>query len=110
MEVWLSLDWLCDGDKALFDTGASPDVAAALLGVFDSQIAGGKRYDLAVAGRRLANATFFASHGVDGSGGLAFGLDITDLVGGDTDPADFIASYIDRFRDEVTGRIKKMRK
>ena len=27
--------------------------------MFDSQITGGKRYDLAVLGRRVANATFF---------------------------------------------------
>jgi len=35
----------------------------ALLGVFESQIAGGKRYDLALMGRRRANATYFESHG-----------------------------------------------
>jgi LmbE family N-acetylglucosaminyl deacetylase len=108
MEVWRCLDWLCDGDKTVFDTGAHPNLAAALLGVYDSQIAGGKRYDLATVGRRLANATFFESHGVDESDSLAFGLDITALVEQDLGPAEFINGYIAKFRDEVNGRIAKL--
>jgi len=108
MEVWRGLDWLCDGDKAVFDTGAHPNVAAALLGVYDSQIAGGKRYDLATVGRRLANATFFASHDVDETDSAAFGLDITGLIEQDLDPAAFINGYIARFRDEINERIAKL--
>ena len=105
MEVWRSLDWLCDDDKLIHDTGAYPNVSAALLGVYDSQITGGKRYDLATQGRRLANATFFASHAVDNYEGISFGLDITDLVNSDTSPADFIVQYIDKFKNEVVKRI-----
>jgi len=108
MEVWRSLDWLCDGDKTPFDTSARPNIAAALLGVYDSQISGGKRYDLAAAGRRAANATFFQSHGVDQSDSLSFGLDITPLVDQDITPADFIGGYIDRFGDEVRGRVSSL--
>jgi LmbE family N-acetylglucosaminyl deacetylase len=108
MEVWRALDWLCDEDKTPFDTGAHPNLAAALLGVYDSQIAGGKRYDLATVGRRLANATFFASHEVDETDSLAFGLDITALVEQDIDPAAFINGYIQRFKDEVNDRIRKL--
>jgi len=108
MEVWRGLDWLCDGDKAVFDTGAHPNLAAALLGVYDSQIAGGKRYDLATVGRRLANATFFASHDVDETDSVAFGLDITDLIEQDLDPVEFINGYIQKFRDEINERIGKL--
>jgi len=108
MEVWRGLDWLCDGDKLPFDTGAHPNLAAALLGVYDSQIAGGKRYDLATIGRRTANATFFESHGVDETDSIAFGLDITALVENDIDPADFINGYIQSFKDEVNERIGKL--
>ncbi|MDR2686383.1 MAG: PIG-L family deacetylase [Oscillospiraceae bacterium] len=108
MEVWRGLDWLRDEDKLPFDTGAHPNLAAALLGVYDSQIAGGKRYDLATVGRRLANATFFASHGVDETDSLAFGLDITALVEQDMDPAEFINGYIQSFKDEVNERIGKL--
>ena len=108
MEVWRGLDWLRDEDKLPFDTGAHPNLAAALLGVYDSQIAGGKRYDLATVGRRTANATFFESHGVDETDSIAFGLDITELVEKDLDPAEFINGYIQSFRDEVNERIGKL--
>jgi len=108
MEVWRGLDWLCDADKLPLDTSAHPNLSAALLGVYDSQILGGKRYDLATIGRRLANATFFASHGVDESDSLAFGLDITALVEQDSDPAAFINGYIQSFKDEVNDRIGKL--
>ena len=108
LEVWRGLDWLCDEDKLPLDTGAHPNLAAALLGVYDSQIAGGKRYDLAAVGRRLANATFFASHDVDESDSLTFGLDITRLIEEDISPMEFIDGYIARFRDEVNERIGKL--
>jgi len=108
LEVWRALDWLCDEDKLPIDTSAHPNVAAALLGVYDSQIAGGKRYDAAALGRRLANATFFASHGVDETDSISFGLDITELVNSDCSPAAFINAYIDKFRDEVAARIAKL--
>ncbi|HQH51923.1 MAG TPA: PIG-L family deacetylase, partial [Candidatus Hydrogenedentes bacterium] len=50
-EVWRDLDWLCDADKVAMDASAHESLQAALLGVFDSQICGGKRYDLATMGR-----------------------------------------------------------
>ena len=108
MEVWRGLDWLCDEDKTPFDTSPHPNLSAALLGVYDSQIAGGKRYDLATVGRRLANATFFASHGVDETDSLAFALDITPLVEQDLDPIEFINRYIENFKNEVNERIGKL--
>ena len=108
IEVWRSLDWLCDEDKIVQDTGAFPNLAAALVGVYDSQISGGKRYDLATQGRRLANATFFATHDVDDYDGICFGLDITELVNSDTNPADFISRYIDKFKDEVVKRLASL--
>ena len=52
-EVWRDLDWLVDTDKHELDVSANPSLAAELVSVFESQIAGGKRYDLATAGRRL---------------------------------------------------------
>jgi len=105
LEVWRSLDWLCDEDKTVFDTSGHPNVSAAILGVFDSQIAGGKRYDLASVGRRLANATYFASHDVDATDSLSFGLDITELMNGDITPAECIGKYIARFETDVQKRL-----
>ena len=108
LEVWRGLDWLCDEDKVCFDTSERPHLAAALLGVFDSQIAGGKRYDSAALGRRLANATFFASHDTDQATSLSYGLDITDLVYSDADPAEFISHFINRFQQEVIKRLEAL--
>ena len=106
--MWRNLDWAIDEDKVVFDVGAHGNLAAALLGIFDSQICGGKRYDLAALGRRRANATFFASHGVDESEGLIFGIDLTPLVEDDSIcPIDYINGYIDRFAAEVRDRVKK---
>ena len=76
-EVWRNLDWMPDAEKIAHDVSGHDNLAAALNGIFDSQIAGGKRYDLAVLGRRRANATFFESHGVDQSDALAFAMDLT---------------------------------
>ena len=61
-EVWCSLDWMLDEDKIVFDTSNHKNLQASLLGVFDSQASGGKRYDLATMGRQRANATYYASH------------------------------------------------
>lgn len=79
-EVWRDLDWMIDTDKVPFDCSPHESLQAALLGVFDSQICGGKRYDLATMGRRRANATYFASHGTDVTTGLAYGMDLTPLI------------------------------
>ena len=107
-EVWRNLDWTVDDDKVVFDVGAHENLASALLGIFDSQICGGKRYDLAALGRRRANATFFASHGVDDTTGISFGLDLTPLIKDDSIcPIDYITGYIDRFAAEVTDRVRK---
>jgi len=108
MEVWRALDWLCDEDKVVQDNAKFPNLSAALLGVYDSQISGGKRYDLASQGRRLANATFFASHAVDDYESAAFGIDMTALVKDENaNPAAFIAGYINKFQQEVEARLKK---
>jgi len=108
-EVWRSLDWLPDADKQVLPVDDRPNLAAALSGIFDSQISGGKRYDLAVQGRRLANATFFESHEVDRNTMLAFAVDLTPLV---ADPSLDVAAYttalVDRLRNDVTDRIARL--
>lgn len=108
-EVWRDLDWMSDEDKTVFDVEAHENLAAALLGVYDSQICGGKRYDLATMGRRRANATYHASHGTDVSTALTFAMDLTPLVEDDAlDVQEYVAEYIRRFADEVSGRIRKL--
>jgi LmbE family N-acetylglucosaminyl deacetylase len=105
-EVWRDLDWMVDDDKVTFDCSAHENLQAALLGVFDSQVCGGKRYDLATLARRRANATYYASHGTDVATGLVYAMDLTPLI---QDPAKDIPSYIqgfvDRFAQEVQRRL-----
>ena len=101
-EVWRNLDWLPDEDKVLMDVSGRDNLAAALNGVFDSQIAGGKRYDLATLGRRAANATFFNSHATDASTQLIFGMDLTPIVTDDSiDIVEHVCNLIDQFHDDV---------
>ncbi len=105
-EVWRNLDWMIDAEKVVHDVSGHENLAAALNGIFDSQIAGGKRYDLAVMGRRRANATFFESHGVDQSDSLAFAMDLTPLVQDDSlDVVDYVTGFIDRFRADVVSKL-----
>ena len=110
VEVWRGLDWMQDADKIALDVSGAAHLAAALLGVYDSQIAGGKRYDLATLGRWRANATYFESHGVDTAQHCIFAMDLAPLMKDDTlDVADYTLSYISKFRDDVKGRLEKFR-
>ncbi len=107
-EVWRDLDWLPDEDKQALATSARSNIAAALVGVFDSQVSGGKRYDLATAGRRLAHATYFASHGTDQESAMNFAMDLTPLVENPETPvADYVLGFIDKFRADVENKLKK---
>ena len=109
-EVWRDLDWMCDDEKVYLDCGPHPNLMRCLSAVFDSQIAGGKRYDLAAEGRRLANATFSASHACDTYSALNYAMDLTPLMDKTVDIADYIASYIDHFKAQVKQTIKLFNK
>ncbi|WP_309382788.1 PIG-L deacetylase family protein [Cerasicoccus frondis] len=101
-EVWRSLDWLDDGSKVILPLSQHPNLAASLNGVFDSQISGGKRYDLAVEGRRLANATFFDSHSIDAHDRVAYALDLNPLIEDDAlDPVVYVNRFIEQFQQSV---------
>jgi LmbE family N-acetylglucosaminyl deacetylase len=108
-EVWRSLDWMVDSDKVTMNVSEHENLQAALLGVFDSQIAGGKRYDLASMGRRRANATYFESHGVDLTTGMSYGMDMTPLINDTSiDPCIFAERLIQSFAQDVTDRLKRI--
>lgn len=109
VEAWRGLDWLMDNEKVPLDCAAHPELALKLMQVFDSQIAGGKRYDLAAIGRRQANATFHTSHATDKFTEIAWAMDLTPLV---TDEklsvTDFALGTIDRLRADVAARLAKL--
>jgi LmbE family N-acetylglucosaminyl deacetylase len=107
-EVWRGLDWLVDADKVVFELDAHENIAVSLVGVFDSQIAGGKRYDHATMGRRRANATYFQSHSVDAAQMINFGIDLTPLIQDDKlDPEQYVGEFVKRFAEDVSSRVKK---
>jgi len=101
-EVWRDLDWMVDSDKITFDLSQQENMQAALLGVYDSQISGGKRYDLASLARRRTNATYFASHDVDEATGMSYVMDLLPLITNpDLDIPTYVQSFIDRFAQDV---------
>jgi LmbE family N-acetylglucosaminyl deacetylase len=108
-EVWRDLDWMPDADKTVFRLDAHENIAASLLGVFDSQIAGGKRYDLATLCRRKAHATYHESHAVDAAQMINFAMDLTPLAADETlDPAAYVQQLIARFAAEVEAKLAKL--
>lgn len=108
-EVWRTLDWMSDPDKVLMNVSEHENLQLALLGVFDSQIVGGKRYDLASMGRRRANATYFESHGVDATTGLSYAMDMTPLMNDTSkDVVVFANEFIQRFKQDVNERIRRL--
>ena len=107
-EVWRDLDWLVDSEKTPMPISARPELARALNEVFATQIAGGKRYDLAVLGRRTANATFSNAHSTDQESAMQWAMDLTPLVQDDSlDPVDYTVGFIDRLKADVTARLRK---
>jgi len=107
-EVWRGLDWLPDAEKVVFNVGGSEHLSAGLLGVYDSQIAGGKRYDLATFGRWRANATYLESHGVDTAELVLFAADLTPLIRDDRlDIVEFATAPVERLKKDVAARLGK---
>jgi len=108
-EVWRALDWMVDSDKLMMGLSRHENLQLALIGVFDSQIVGGKQYDLASMGRRRANATYFESHSVDETTGVNYGMGMTTLMNDvNLKPSDFIKGFLQHFVDDVMGRVNKL--
>jgi LmbE family N-acetylglucosaminyl deacetylase len=108
-EVWRDLDWLADKDKVVMNVDGHENLADALMGVFDSQICGGKRYDLATRGRRKAHATYFESHATDKAQNIILGMDLTPLIEDEAmHPQALYGAYMRHFEAEVFGRLSKL--
>jgi len=107
-EVWRGLDWMRDEDKVALDVSAREELAARLVALFDSQIAGGKRYDLATEGRQRANATYYHSHGADTARKIAFAMDLTPLIRDDaSDIIDYTMGFVNRFAADVREELRR---
>ncbi len=108
-EGWRDLDWMLDGDKKCFDLSAHEDLQAALLKIYDSQISGGKRYDLATLARRKVNATLTDPMNVDVVTGMAYAMDMTPLItDASLSPNQFVHNLIHRFSKDVTDRLSRL--
>ncbi len=108
-EIWRGLDWVNDDEKIVLDCSRRESLAMALMGVFDSQVSGGKRYDLATQGRRRANATYLASHGVDTAEMVSYAMDLTPLVMDEQlDIAEYAIGFIRRFEADVRRRLQAL--
>jgi len=106
-EIWRGLDWINDDEKVALDCSRRESLAMALMGVFDSQVSGGKRYDLATQGRRRANATYLASHGVDTAELISYAMDLTPLVLDEQlDVTEYVMGFIQRFEKDVRQRLQ----
>lgn len=108
-EVWRDLDWLVDADKVALDVSGLPELAPELLKVFDSQVTGGKRYDLAAIGRRQANATFHTSHATDQLAAISWAMDLTPLVADEAlAVGDFTLAHVQRLHDDIANRLGRL--
>ncbi len=108
-EIWRGLDWMVDADQVAFDCSEHENLQAALLGVYDSQISGGKRYDLATMGRRRANATYHDPRSVDVATGLALAMDLTPLVvNPGLELGRYVQGFIDRLSQDVGERLARL--
>jgi LmbE family N-acetylglucosaminyl deacetylase len=107
-EVWRDLDWLADADKVYLDVSGNPHLAEQLASVFVSQIDGGKRYDRAVRGREVANATFQSSHRADGPSAVWLAMDLTPLITDDhLTVSQLVNRHLARFKNDVMEQLAR---
>jgi LmbE family N-acetylglucosaminyl deacetylase len=106
-EVWRDLDWLSPVDKVTLPADERPELQAALLGVFASQLAA-KNYAAAALGRRAAHAAFSDSHASDRYRGVVWAMDLSPLVAGTADVSEYARELVRRLEDDVLGRIRRL--
>jgi LmbE family N-acetylglucosaminyl deacetylase len=105
-EVWRGLDWLADDNKIQLDSTGHDRLARSLIASFDSQVCGGKRYDLAALGRRRANATYLQPHETDASEQITLAMDLMPLTEPGSDPAGYVEGLIERLREDVLSTLR----
>jgi len=79
-EVWRGLDFFDHQLRRPLMIDCDEHYLLKLLAPYKSQIAGGKRYDLATIGRMRANATYDESHAVDQAEFVWYALDLLPLL------------------------------
>lgn len=101
-EVWRDLDWLPGRARVVMDVSGHEDLARRLNAVFASQTGGGKRYEVAVGGRRAAHATFADPRRADQATQVILGMDLLPLLRDESlSAADYACGLVEEFREEV---------
>jgi len=106
-EVWRDLDWLVPADKVELPVDERPELQAALLEVFVSQV-GQKRIDRATLGRRAANAVFSESHRTDRHEAVVRAMDLTPLVAEVARPEELVRTLVSRLEADAVGRVARL--
>ena len=107
-EVWGDLDWVRSERVIRLTRPAPADFGPSLLRVFRSQV-DGKRYDLAAAGRRRAQATFSDAYTPDQAEEVVLALDLKPLVENSRlTLAEFVSSLTDEFQKQTLERIRRL--
>ena len=106
-EVWRSLDWLPNERRCLFDVSQRPNLSCSFMGLYDSQISGGKSYHQASFGRRAANATYADAYAPDKAKLLELAMDLKPLLDNpQLAPADYLSKLIDEFKKEALASLR----
>jgi len=107
-EVWGDLDWVPADKIVRLPCPAPTDFGPSLLRVFRSQV-DGKRYDLAAAGRRRAQATFADAYNPDQAEEVVLALDLKPLVeNSKLTLAEFVSSLTGEFQKQTLERIRRL--
>ncbi len=107
-EVWGDLDWVPSERVIRLPCPAPAEFGPSLLRVFRSQV-DGKRYDLAAAGRRRAQATFADAYTPDQAEEVVLALDLKPLVENSRlTLAEFVSSLTDEFQKQTLERIRRL--
>jgi hypothetical protein len=110
-EVWRDLDWLTDTDKIALRVDGHEALKQRLIAAHASQLAAGKRYDLAALGRQRAHATFSDSQSADRAEALSFAMDLTPLLADDAGTAEeLVHALIARFEQDVHARLARVKR
>jgi len=107
-EMWRSLDWLVAMDRLLLPLEGPENIARALAAVHDSQISGGRRYDLAIDGRAISNAILDDPHRLPKYEKAWLAMDLTALLhNDDLDLKDYVATLLENFSKDVISRLER---
>ena len=105
-EVWRGLDWLPDEQKITLDVSRHQGLTRSLVGLYDSQISGGKRYDLATVGRKRANATYFDAYQADQMSHSEYAVDMLPLLENHAlSLEEYVKPFLERFLDDVVSGV-----